>query len=212
MLSTETVSSSGSRRSKRDASARLRRCLVHREAYPVDQLIRFVVGPDNIIVPDIDGRLPGRGLWLRADRKTVEAACEGNIFPKAARGPVHVEAGLADRIEELLSRRCLNVIGLARRASDAVAGYEKVRGWLKGRKSAVLFIAKDGGDDGRRKMLSISGDRAVIDLFSSVELGQVFGREKTVFAALVEGGLATLLVREAGRLKGFRSAGAVGEL
>ena len=212
MLSSETALSQKSPRANRDELTRERRCLLSRETYPIDQLVRFVVGPDNSIVPDIDGRLPGRGLWLRAQRETVEAAIDGKNFAKAARAPVNVESGLVDRVEALLSNRCLNVLGLARRSSDAVAGFEKVKALLKSHKAAVLLIANDGGDDGRRKMLSVSGKVAVIDLFSSEELGRVFGREKTVFAALIEGGLAKLLVREASRLKGFRSAGAVGDL
>jgi predicted RNA-binding protein YlxR (DUF448 family) len=212
MLSSETAVSPKSPRSRRDEPVRQRRCLVSRDAFPVEQLIRFVVSPNQTIVPDIDGRLPGRGLWLRAQREIVEAACDGRHFAKAARTPVQIEPGLADRVEDLLSQRCLNIVGLARRSSDAVAGFEKVHALLKSRKSAVLFIANDGGNDGRRKMLAIGGNVAVIDLFSSAELGQVFGREKTVFAAIVEGGLANLLVREASRLKGFRCVGAAGEL
>jgi predicted RNA-binding protein YlxR (DUF448 family) len=212
MLSTETAASPKSLRSRSDESTRQRRCLVGRDAFPVDKLIRFVVDPSHSIVPDIEGRLPGRGLWLQAQRETVEAACNGKSFAKAVRAPVHVDAGLADQVEGLLSRRCLNILGLARRSSDAVAGFEKVKALLKSRKSAVLFIASDGGNDGRRKMLSVGGSMVVIDLFSSTELGQIFGREKTVFAAVVAGGLATMLVREASRLKGFRSAGAVGGL
>lgn len=212
MLSSETAVSQKSPRARRDAQTRQRRCLVSRDTYPVDRLIRFVVGPNQTIVPDIDGRLPGRGLWLQAQRDIVEAACDGRHFAKAARAPVQVESGLADHIEDLLSRRCLNLVGLARRSSDAVAGFEKVRAFLKSGKSAVLLIASDGGNDGRRKMLSVGGDMTVIDLFSSAELGQVFGREKTVFATVQEGGLATLLVREANRLKGFRRVGAAGEL
>ena len=212
MLSSETASLPKTPRANRNKLTRERRCLLSREAFPIDQLVRFVVGPENTIVPDIDGRLPGRGLWLRARREIVETAVEGKNFAKAARASVNAEAGLADRVEVLLSKRCLSILGLARRSSDAVAGFEKVRALLKSQKSAVLFIANDGGDDGRRKMLSVSGNVAVIDLFSSAELGHVFGREKTVFAALIEGGLANLLVREADRLKGFRSAGAVGNL
>lgn len=209
MLSIETAAPPKAPRSRRAAPTRERRCIVNRDALPVDQLIRFVLGPDQIIVPDIDGRLPGRGLWVCARRDVVDAACSGRHFAKAARAPVQIEPGLADRIESLLLQRCLNIVGLARRSSDAVAGFEKVRAQLKSRKSAVLLIASDSGNDGRRKMLSISGQVAVIDLFSSTELGNVFGREKTVYAAVIEGGLATLLVREANRLKGFRSAGAV---
>lgn len=208
MLSTETIERPESSRERRGSAARLRRCLVCQEAFTVDELIRFVVGPDQKIVPDIDGRLPGRGLWLRAQREIIDTACDGRYFAKAARAPVEVEPGLADRVEGLLLQRCLNAIGLARRSSDAVAGFEKVSALLKSRRPEILLIASDGGNDGRRKMLSIAGNVTVIDQFSGTELGHIFGREKTVYAAVVEGGLARLLGREAARLKGFRSAGA----
>lgn len=212
MLSAETATQVPSRRSRRGRVVPQRRCVVSRASLPADRLIRFVVGPDRTIVPDIEGRLPGRGLWVEATREVVEAACHGRHFAKAGAGPVHVEAGLAERVEALLAQRCLNLIGLARRSSEAVAGFEKVSGLLRSGRRAVLLIAADAAADGRRKILSMGGNSAVIDLFSSVELGRVFGREKTVFAAVSEGGLAASLKRDAGRLKGFRSAGAVGEL
>ena len=183
-----------------------RRCLVSRESYPADQLIRFVVGPDNNVVPDIERRLPGRGLWLRATRDIVNDACKKQVFPKAARAPVVVPDGLADRIEELLLRRCLNFLGLARRAGHAVGGFEKVRAVLSGGKAGVLLIACDAGEDGRRKVLSVAGDVPVVDVFTGDELGSVFGRERTVYTVIESGGLSTRLVGEACRLAGFRRA------
>ena len=181
-----------------------RRCLVSRESFPTDQLVRFVVGPDNSVVPDIEGRLPGRGLWLCATRDIVEDACRKGSFPKAARSPVEVADDLADRIEELLVRRCLNLLGLARRAGHAVGGFEKVKAALAGGNIGVLLVASDAGEDGRRKMLSTSGDLPVVDLFTGAELGGVFSRERTVFTAIESGGLSTRLVSEACRLAGFR--------
>lgn len=183
-----------------------RRCLVSRESLPRDQLIRFVVAPDGRIVPDIEGRLPGRGLWLRAARDIVNAACAGRVFAKAARAPVVVEDALADRVEGLLFRRCLDLVGLARRAGDAVAGYEKVRATLTGGKPALLLLASDSGTEGRRKLLPMAGDVPLIDLFTSAELGGVFGRERAVYVAVAPGGLARRLLTDARRLAGFRGA------
>lgn len=191
---------------RQDKEAPRRRCLVSRDSFPTDQLIRFVIGPDNRVVPDLEGRLPGRGLWLRATRDIIDDACRQRVFPKAARAPVEVADGLADRIEALLLRRCLSFIGLARRAGHAVGGLEKVRSALAGRGTGIVLVASDAGEDGRRKMLSIAGGVPVIELFSGAELGSVFGRERTVFAAIGCGGLSTRLVGEACRLAGFRRA------
>ena len=48
-----------------------RLCAVTREVKPVDDLIRFVVGPEGV-VPDLKRKLPGRGLWITADKRTLE--------------------------------------------------------------------------------------------------------------------------------------------
>ena len=50
----------------RAVQAPQRRCLVTREVKGQDQMIRFVLDPGGHVVPDVDGRLPGRGMWLSA--------------------------------------------------------------------------------------------------------------------------------------------------
>src|SRR5258708_39003443 len=105
----------------------MRRCIVTGVVRPKPELVRFVVGPDGTVVPDIAARLPGRGLWLTARRDIMEAAGAKRLFGRAARAPVTVPGDLAERGEILLRRRCADLIGLARRSRRAVAGYEKVR-------------------------------------------------------------------------------------
>ena len=81
----------------------LRRCFATDEVRAKADLIRFVVGPDGRIVPDLAERLPGRGLWLTARRDIVATAIKKRLFQRAARAAVKVEDGLPQRIEELLA-------------------------------------------------------------------------------------------------------------
>lgn len=182
---------------------RLRRCIVTRSSMPPEMLVRFVVGPDGIVVPDIGGKLPGRGLWLSAGRDIVGRACAGNVFARAARSSVRVPDDLVQRVEDLLARRCLDLIGLARRAGEAVAGYEKVRAMLSKGRAGVLLSACDGADDGRAKLRRVRPDVPRVEVLTRAELGGVFGREAVVHAAIAEGRLADRLVGEAARLAGF---------
>ncbi len=194
----------------------LRRCIATREIKPKEELLRFVAGPDKDVVPDLAGKLPGRGLWVSADRAAIELAVEKNLFAKAAKAPLRPAAGLADEVVRLLRRRCLELIGLARGAGQAVAGYEKVDAWLERGQVAVLLEARDGAADGKRRLAAKAGAPhisrapappaekpriAVIDLFTSAELASALGREHVVHAALSEGGLARALVTDAARLK-----------
>lgn len=188
-----------------DEGETTRRCLVTGAIRPKAELLRCVVGPDGNIVPDIAGRLPGRGLWLTARRDIVAMAAAKRIFARAARSQVGVDERLADRIEQLLAKRCCEILGLARRAGQALAGFEKVRALAASGGAAVLVEAADGGGDSRAKLAALAPGVPVVDRLSCAELSGAFGREHVVHAALMPGRLASSLVAEAARLGGFRT-------
>jgi uncharacterized protein len=189
------------------ATGPLRRCLVTREVLPKTHLIRFVVGPDAVLVPDVAGRLPGRGLWVKAERATLAAAVAKRLFPKAAKRQVEVPPDLVERTGALLAQRCLDLLGLARGAGQAVAGFEKVRDWLETGRAGLLLGAADGAADGRRKLAQLAQGMPLLALFSSAELSAALGRDNVVHAALAKGGLAERLKAEADRLAGLRGTG-----
>ena len=139
-----------------------RRCLVTRSVADRALLLRFVVDPTGQILPDVDERLPGRGIWLSAGRDVVDKAVEKRLFGKAAKQSVTVLDGLVDRIEALLSRRFYDGLGLARRAGLIVMGFDQVQASLAGSGAAVLLAAADGAEDGRREA-SASGARSAFD-------------------------------------------------
>jgi len=186
----------------------LRRCIVTGELRPKPELLRFVVGPGGVVVPDIKGILPGRGLWLLPQRPIIEKACKRQLFARAARAQVVVPEDLPLQVAQLLRRRCLDLIGLAKRAGQAVAGFEQVRPWLASRRARVLLAAADGAADGRRRLKALGQalqpGLPLIEDFSSAELGAALGRDKVVHAALADGGLAAALMVEAARLAGVR--------
>lgn len=185
-----------------------RRCFVTREVQPRGGLIRFVVGPDGAIVPDIDERLPGRGLWVSADRGALEQAVVKRLFARAAKRSVTVDPTLTDRVEGLLTRRCVQTLSLARRAGGAVAGQTKVRQALEARRAGVLVEAGDGAEDGRARLRALAGTRPVVSCLLAAEIAEAFGRDHTVHAfvdsAGPRAGLSDRLLRDAARLEGLR--------
>jgi len=183
----------------------LRRCIATREVLPKESLLRFVVGPASDVVPDVAGKLPGRGLWVKAERAALTHAAAKNLFAKAARQSVAVPDDLVDRTAALLAQRCLDLIGLARRAGQAVCGFEKVRDALRQDRAGVVLAAADGADDGRGKLKALAGERTVVALFTAAELSAAFGRENVVHAALAPGRLAERLIAESARLAGLRA-------
>jgi predicted RNA-binding protein YlxR (DUF448 family)/ribosomal protein L30E len=188
----------------RAVEAPQRRCLVTREVKDQDQMIRFVLDPSDQVVPDIDARLPGRGMWLSADRNVLSKAVSANLFARAARAPARVEADLAGQVERLLVDRALGCLGLARRAGQVTMGFEQVRACLRASAAGVLIAAADSAADGRGKLRRLAADLPVITAFSKAELGAALGREGVVHVAVAPGRLAERLLCYTRRLAGFR--------
>ena len=195
---------------REDDAMRERRCIVTGEVLADARLIRFVSDPDGNVVPDIDARLPGRGLWVSADAKAIEKAVTKNLFSRAAKKPLKADADLAARAERLLVRRMADDLGLARRGGALILGFDQVGAALSGKSPPRLLVeARDGSPDGRRKLIAVARAQGlapkVIDCLDSGELGLALGRENVVHAALKSGQLAERLEMNAGRLAGFRA-------
>lgn len=184
---------------------RVRRCVATRGSGDARHMIRFVVAPDGTLVPDLAARLPGRGFWVGADRQVLERAVARGGFAKAARAKIKAPAALGEQVGAMLARRCLDRVGLARRAGELVAGFDQVADWLRRGRAALVLTARDGGGEGRRRIEALAGPTVpVLDPFARAELGGAVGREEIVHVALADGGHARQLLQELERLQGFR--------
>jgi len=198
-------------------------------------MFRFVISPDRALIPDLAARLPGRGIWLSASRDVIEGA--GGVRPngtpsngvgpsgvssgakgrelvraiaRAARGPVQLPHDLTGVLETALIRRIGDFLGLARRAGQAIAGFEKARDWMRTHPVGLVLQAADGSDAERARFRSAVPDTVpVLDPLTGAELGRVMGHETVVHVALAPGRLASTIAMEAGRLAGIRTASPV---
>lgn len=180
-----------------------RKCIATGEVQPKHGLIRFVIGPEGQIAPDLAEKLPGRGIWVSADRAALDKAAQKRLFSRAAKQAVSVPDGLTDHVETLLASRVINLISLARKGGGATCGYEKVKSKLAGEEAQVLIQASDGSERGKSKLSTpYRGD--FIGWLTAAELGKAFGRQTVIHAALDAGGLSKRVVEDAARLKGLR--------
>lgn len=188
----------------------LRRCILTRERLPKERMIRFVVGPERRLVPDLGAKLPGRGIWLSAAGDVIQiAGAKGTLtraFARAARGPVTVPPDLLAELEQALVRRIGDLLGLSRRAGQAVAGFDKAREWLRNGRARLVIQAADGSEAERTRLLS-GATLPVFSPLTGAALGRVFGRDYVVHVAIAPGRLADSLCIEAERLAGLKRTG-----
>lgn len=190
-----------------------RMCAVTRVEASPDTLIRFVRSPTGELTPDLEHRLPGRGVWVDCARKTLEKAVKTKAFARGLHAAVVVPDDLADRLDGMLARRASDALALANKAGAVISGFQQVDAALEKDGVGVLLHGSDAAEDGRgkldRKFRAIQREKganaAIIDNLTSAEMSLAIGRPSVVHAALIPGGLAKRFLREAERIARFRS-------
>ncbi len=174
-------------------------------------MIRFVEAPDGQIVADLRRRLPGRGVWVTATREALIAAGKKNVFARSLKKQVRVDADIVNQVETLMERSSLNALSFVKKAGELVTGHAKVELALKKEKIIGLVHAKDGAEDGIRKLAEISAARfgtidgpPVVRLFTSIQLDLALGRSNVIHAALLAGRASEGFLTRAIALERFR--------
>jgi uncharacterized protein len=182
------------RNARAGATATERMCAATRQVRPIGELIRFVIGPDGAVVPDIRRRLPGRGVWITARRSIVDEAVRRHVFRRAFKTQVTVSPALADEVERLLEQSALNALSIARKAGLVAQGFAKVEAAIATGAVAAVVRAGDAGEESGRKLASAFNRRAeggaggkIVEAFTSAQLDLALGRLNVVHAALLAG-------------------------
>ncbi len=199
-----------------DRSATMRMCAVSREVRPIGELIRFVVSPEGEVVPDLKRKLPGRGLWVSASRRTVAEAVRRNQFSKGFKRDVRAAPTLPADTEALLVRSATEALAMAAKAGQVVSGFSKVEGALQQGQAEALIHASDGAADGIRKLDAIvrqrggnhgeSQEMPIVSVLTSAELDLALGRSNVIHAALLAGPASKTFLSRCQTLVQYRMA------
>jgi predicted RNA-binding protein YlxR (DUF448 family) len=186
-------------------------CALERRVKPVDELIRFVVGPDNDVIADVKRKLPGRGLWITASRGAVNEAVKKLVFARGFRKDVRVPPDLAAQTESLLERSALDALAIAGKAGCVLSGFAKVESVLGDDELIALIHAREAAQDGKRKLDAVrrrnnaeASQVPLIEAFSGRQLDLALGRVNVIHAALLGGPVSTAFLARTKRLLRFR--------
>jgi predicted RNA-binding protein YlxR (DUF448 family) len=197
---------------KRGHKSKERRCVALGEIRDPRDMVRFAKSPDNIVVPDIAGKLPGRGVWVSADKVLMHKAIKSGAFARGFKSKVCLPEDLSEQVEAGLRRSVLALISMAKKSGQIAVGFDQTIGMAREGALGLRLEAANGSSDGRSKIRTLSravarelelGDPPIIGCFTKTELGETMGRDKLVHAGIKRGKLCKKLRDEAGRLSGY---------
>ncbi len=191
-----------------------RLCVATRVVRPVEELIRFVVGPDGSVVPDLKRKLPGRGVWVTAKRQAIDEAVKRKAFARSFKREVRATPELGAQVDGLLERATLDALSMANKAGLVVSGFAKVEAALVDGDVAGLLHASDASSDGVRKITGTvkrlydgeTGHFPVVTAFTSAQLDLALGRPNVVHAALLAGPASKAFLARTMSLERFRKS------
>jgi uncharacterized protein len=201
-----------------DRQARERLCVATRLVRPVDTLIRLVPSPDGVLTPDLKRVLPGRGVWVTANRASFNEAIRRKAFVRSLKRPVEVPPTLPDMVETLLEKAVLDMLSFANKAGLVISGFAKVTDALDSERLSqrivALIQARDGAEDGARKLaqavrrgyLDKNAPDTIMNL-DSAHLDLALGRTNVIHAALCAGPAATGFLDRVAALAFWRDGG-----
>jgi predicted RNA-binding protein YlxR (DUF448 family) len=196
-----------------------RRCLLTGEAMPRTGLIRLALAPDGSIVPDLGGKLPGRGGWISADRALFDSVAarkrlHGALARALKTNALRLPDDLAAMIESGLMQRLLSRLGLENRAGNLIFGADRVREQLARGKVLMLLHAADARPDGADRLDGMAravGESLEEDIahrrlpFGRDALSAALGRGNVVHLAIIDAAAAARVMADLERLAGFAS-------
>lgn len=165
------------------------RCILTGEIRSEGDMIRLVVGPDHVLVPDVARKLPGRGLWITASAEALDSPkLEGAVRRAARDNRVRIPPDLRARTAQRLQAYGLNLMSLAKRCGDLVAGYEKCRARLEAEGAGLYITSAAMDSDSRRKLQDrMPADADVIDHWPWDGVAEALGREHVTHIILRPG-------------------------
>ena len=195
-------------KNERGFGARLsRRCALTKEAKPDYELIRFVANECGEVFADVNAKAPGRGVWISADKASLETAIKTNAFARSLKRNCFPKPELLVQTQNALVQKCLSMLGFAKRSGEILFGFDTVLDSVKNKKPAFIIEAQDSADDGRDKILRAAykkwGEIEIIGCFDNQSLSQVLGRENVIHAVFLKGIFAQNWGKEISRLGGF---------
>jgi predicted RNA-binding protein YlxR (DUF448 family) len=191
-----------------------RLCIATRTVRPVEDMIRFVAGPDGDVTPDLKGKLPGRGVWVTATRNALATAVAKGAFARGLKRQVKATTELCALTERLLEQAVLDALSMAHKAGHVLTGFSRVEAALGRDDLCALIHARDGAADGVRKLAAglrqnrPPGAPAVLAIndFNSTQLDLALGRSNVIHAALLAGSGSESVLARYRCLIGFRAS------
>lgn len=188
----------------------VRLCVMTRERLPKASMLRFLLDPAGQPVVDLLGKLGGRGVYVKSERRQVMRFLNTKVLSRAFKRQVSWQPKASeDFMHDLVERfdkRLIELCRLGKRSGDLFFGVDSVIQAAEAGQLQVLFWAEDASEGSlrRSKEGTIQARPLCYELSASKgSLGEALGRSELAVLGFKQGKLAARAALDAQRRAGL---------
>ena len=169
-------------------------------------MIRLVRHPTSgQVIPDLGGKLPGRGAWVFPRRELIEKLeRQPGRLAHALRDPIEV-SGLLDRVREAMERSALEGLSIAAASGSLVGGHDRLRAALLGGDVQLVVVAEGASERTMESLRQVANEVPFLSLsLDAGALGELIGRGARAALGLRKTRGAAFAARQLRRLQDLR--------
>ncbi|HOX43426.1 MAG TPA: DUF448 domain-containing protein [Myxococcota bacterium] len=187
-----------------------RTCIGCRRRLALKASVRLVRDPQGGLLPDLSGKLPGRGAHLCPDLRCFELACERQAFQRSLDASAQPgELGpLVERLVEGGLAQTRALLATAARSGWIEPGRDAVRQAVTAHQAALVLLAEDGSAALRAELGALAERERVPcrQALRVVELAQYHHGRDLAVLAVRHRGLAARLLEELDRTQALSAS------
>ena len=168
-----------------------------------DDFIKISLSPDNKLVPDLYNNLPGKSIWVPANKARIKDVLKEDKL-KALFGEQQLSTNdLIFLIEKLLRKKILNSISLTKKAGSLAIGLDTIKTQLIGKKHCLIVVAK-GAKSLRSYSFFSSNDISCFEnLLYQEDLEKSTGKNNVKYVGILSKNFKKTIQVDLNKLKGF---------
>ena len=168
-----------------------------------NDFIKLSLSPDNKLVPDLHNNLPGKSIWVPANKKLIKYIQERDDV-KAHFGVSRLFSNdLVFLVRKILRKKILSSVSLAKKAGYLAIGLDTIKTQFIEKKHCLIVVAKGAKSLQGYSVFSSNNVSCFENLLYQKDLEKSTGKNNVKYVGILSKNFKKTIQVDLNKLKGF---------
>ena len=168
-----------------------------------DDFIKISLSPDNKLIPDLSDKLPGKSVWLPADKALIVDILRKEDLKTYFGVSKIFSSDLVSLIEMVLRKRILSSISMTKKSGVLVIGLDAIKTQLIQKRHCLILVAI-GAKSVADKFFFTSKTASIFEnMLEQKDLEKSTGKYNVKYVGIFSKNFKKTIQEDLNKLKGF---------